>query len=93
MFVDVIPGADHKAYAERLFAAERAASKADTGCERFVVLEQIGLLQNHFTLSSVWHDAGAFAAHEGSSHTRAFRKALQPLIGSPVDERVNTRIE
>ena len=92
LFVDILPGGNHTAVAERLFASEAAAAKADAACDRFAVLEQSGL-PNHYILYSVWRDASAYAAHESSAHTRRLRKRLQPLIGSPIDERLYRRLE
>ena len=43
--------------------------------------------KNHFVLLEVWQDQVARAAHAKSEGTVAFRKALQPLLHSPYDER------
>jgi quinol monooxygenase YgiN len=52
------------------------------------VLQQIGA-PNHFTLVEGWADRGAFEAHEASAAARALRAKLQPILGSPFDERLH----
>ena len=85
-FVDILP--NRAAEGERLILAEAAAARADRGCAGMLVLQQQGL-PNHFTVVATWRERRAFEDHEGSAHTLAFRTALQPLLGSPLDERLN----
>ena len=75
-----------------LLQTEAAASRNDDGCESVQVLQQAGL-PNHVTVVTTWRNTAARAAHDGSLHTRSFRTMIQPLIGSPYDERVNTVAE
>jgi quinol monooxygenase YgiN len=60
----------------------------DPGFVRFDLLQDNGP-SNHFTLIEVWKDSKAFAAHESADHTKRFREKLQPLLGSPFDERLD----
>ncbi len=67
------------------FAAE---SRHDPGVVRFELLEDNGR-HNHFTLVEVWENSKAFDAHEAAEHTKNFREKLQPMLGSPFDERLH----
>jgi quinol monooxygenase YgiN len=38
----------------------------------------------------VWDNQAAFEAHLEANHTKQFREKLQPMLGSPFDERLHT---
>ena len=63
------------------------ASRQEPGNLRFDVLQHT-MRGNHFTVIEQWRDQNALDAHVGTPHARAYRDALQPLTGSPLDERV-----
>jgi quinol monooxygenase YgiN len=42
---------------------------------------------NHFTVVEVWQDQKALDAHRAAAHTKEYRDTLQPVSGSPLDER------
>jgi quinol monooxygenase YgiN len=44
---------------------------------------------NHFTIVSVWENQNAFNDYLSAESTRSFREKLQPMLGSPYDERVH----
>jgi quinol monooxygenase YgiN len=67
------------------FAAE---SKRDPGVVRFEVLQQDSRA-NHYTIVEVWQTRQAFEAHSAAEHTKRFREKLQPMLGSPFDERLH----
>lgn len=67
------------------FAAE---SKKDPGVVRFEVLQQDSRA-NHYTMVEVWQTRPAFEAHSAAEHTKRFREKLQPMLGSPFDERLH----
>jgi quinol monooxygenase YgiN len=69
----------------RKFAAD---SRKVLGCVRFELLQQSDR-NNHFALLEVWQDQAAFDAFTGADQTRQFRAQIQPLLGSPFDERVH----
>jgi quinol monooxygenase YgiN len=69
-----------------LLKEQRAASRKDAGNVRFEVLQRVGQ-PNHFLILEAWMDSGARNAHAKAAHTVAFRKALQPHLYSPYDER------
>ncbi len=64
----------------------RRDSLQDPGEKEFHVLQEIGR-PNHFTLVEEWTDRKAY---DIASHTRHFRDQLQPMLGSPFDERLHT---
>ena len=61
-------------------------SRAEEGCLRFDVLQNV-MRPNHFTVVEVWRDQQALDAHRAAAHTREYRDWLQPVAGSPLDER------
>jgi quinol monooxygenase YgiN len=85
--VDVLGpnGAAEAAKALHQFAAD---SRTDPGSVRFEVLRDPDRL-NHFTIIEVWRTRQDFESHLAASHTRAFRERLQPMLGSPFDERLH----
>jgi quinol monooxygenase YgiN/beta-lactamase superfamily II metal-dependent hydrolase len=68
------------------------ASRMEDGNVRFDVVQHT-MRANHFTVVETWRDQKAFDAHVAASHTRQYRDELQPLTGSPLDERVYKAIE
>ena len=77
------------AEATRLLREFSADSQKDPGAVRFELLIQDGRL-NHFTIVEVWQSREAFEAHSGAEHTKRFREKIQPMLGSPFDERLHT---
>ena len=71
------------------FAAE---SKKDPGVVRFDVLRQDSR-GNHYLISEIWRSRQAFEAHSAAEHTKQFREKLQPMLGSPYDERVHSALQ
>jgi quinol monooxygenase YgiN len=69
-----------------------AATLKEKDCLRFEVLQQDGR-PNHFTLVATWKGKSAFDAHDSASYTKEFREKMQPLIGSPWDERLHQIIK
>jgi quinol monooxygenase YgiN len=76
------------AEATRLLKEFSADSQKDQGVVRFELLLQDGRL-NHFTIVGVWRTREAFEAHSGAEHTKRFREKIQPMLGSPFDERLH----
>jgi quinol monooxygenase YgiN len=67
------------------FAAD---SHKDKGVVRFELLVDVSR-KNHFTILSVWENQAAFDAHLEAVHTKQVREKLQPMLGSPFDERLS----
>jgi quinol monooxygenase YgiN len=63
-------------------------SHKDKGVVRFELLGDVSR-KNHFTIVSVWENQAAFDAHLEANHTKQFREKLQPMLGSPFDERLH----
>ena len=78
------------------FAADTAAllkefswdSMKDEGAIRFEVLRDVERT-NHFTVVEVWKSRKTYEAHLTASHSKPFRDRLQPMLGSPFDERLS----
>ena len=83
--VDVAPNTPAPDLLRRL--AE--TSRGEPGNVRFVVLQHLQR-GNHFTVVEQWRSDAALDEHVAAEHTREYRDALQPLTGSPLDERVYT---
>ena len=63
------------------------ASRMEAGCLRFDVLQHT-MRANHFTVVEVWVSERAHEAHVAAAHTKQYRDELQPMTGSPLDERI-----
>jgi quinol monooxygenase YgiN len=86
--VDIAGTPDVVKDATRLLREFSADSKQDPGVVRFELLLQDARL-NHFTIVEVWQTRQAFEAHSAAEHTRRFRQNIQPMLGSPFDERLH----
>ncbi len=87
-----IAGAGALAEAPGLLRRLAEESRREQGSVRFDVFQH-AMRANHFTVVEVWRDQAALDVHVGTAHTRAYRDALQPISGSPVDERVYSVVE
>ena len=68
------------------------ASRKETGNLRFDVLQHT-MRANHFTVIEAWRNQPALDAHVAAAHTKQYRDTLQPLTGSPLDERTFRAVE
>jgi quinol monooxygenase YgiN len=41
----------------------------------------------------VWENHAAFDAHLAADHSKQFREKLQPMLGSPFDERLHNILQ
>jgi quinol monooxygenase YgiN len=67
-------------------------SRKDKGCIRIEVMEQISRV-NHHMIVEVWESQAAFDAHVAAAHTVEFRRQIDPMLGSPYDERLHHSLE
>jgi quinol monooxygenase YgiN len=67
-------------------------SRKDKGFVRIEVMDQISRL-NHFSVVEVWDSQADFDAHVAAEHTVQFRHQIDPLLGSPYDERPHKIVE
>ena len=84
--VDVMP--KFTADGRELLLQFAADSRKDAGAVRIEVFEELGR-PNHSTVVEVWESRKAYDDHLGADHTRAYRAKLQPMLGSPFDERLH----
>jgi quinol monooxygenase YgiN len=75
----------------KLLSEFAAQARRDPGAVRFEVLVEPAR-RNHLTLVTVWESREAFDRHLAAEHTRAFRQRLQPMLGSPFDERLHVQL-
>ena len=68
------------------------ASRKEPGNVRFDVVQHT-MRANHFTVVEVWRDTKALDAHVAAAHTKQYRDTLQPMTGSPLDERVYKSVD
>ena len=84
-YVDLMPNyADDGSKLLQQYASD---CRKEKGLVRFELFHDIGR-KNHFTMVGAWENRAAFDAHLESDHTRQFREKLQPMLGSPLDERL-----
>ena len=67
-------------------------SRKERGNLRFEVVQH-AMRANHFTVMEAWASEDDLAAHAAAAHTRKYRDTLQPISGSPLDERVLRAVE
>jgi quinol monooxygenase YgiN len=63
------------------------ASRKEEGNVRFDVLQHT-MRANHFTVIEAWQNQKALDTHAAAKHTREYRDGLNPIAGSPLDERI-----
>lgn len=88
--VDTVGGP--QADAPGLLTRLAEASRREQGCLRFDVLQHT-MRPNHFTVVETWQSQNALDAHAAAMHTKQYRDRLQPISGSPLDERVYKAVE
>jgi quinol monooxygenase YgiN len=86
--VDVAPNSQVAVLLKRL----SEASRKEPGNLRFDVVQHT-MRANHFTVIEHWRNQEALDAHVAAAHTRQYRDELQPMTGSPLDERAYTSVE
>jgi quinol monooxygenase YgiN len=87
--VDTLPGNGPGAKLLQQYAAD---SRKDKGAVRIELYVQTSR-PNHFSMVEVWENQQAFEAHEAAAHTKKFREDIQPMLGSPFDERLHQIVE
>lgn len=84
--VDVLP--PFTAAARDLLRQFAVDSRKDAGAERIEVFEELSR-PNHSTVVELWKSRKAYEDHLASDHVRRYRAKLQPMLGSPFDERLH----
>ena len=90
--VDIGGGPQAQADALGLLRQLADASRKEQGSVRFDVLQH-AMRANHFTVVETWQRLEALDAHRAAPHTKQYRDAVQPMTGSPLDERVFTAVD
>lgn len=90
--VDIAGGPQAQADALGLLRQLADASRKEQAGVRFDVLQH-AMRANHFTVVETWQRMEALEAHRAAQHTRQYRDSVQPMTGSPLDERVYTAVE
>jgi quinol monooxygenase YgiN len=84
-YVDLTPNfADDGSKVLQKYASD---TRKEKGVARFELFLDIGR-KNHFTMVGAWQNRAAFDEHLEADHTKQFREKLQPMLGSPMDERL-----
>jgi quinol monooxygenase YgiN len=69
-----------------------ADTRKDKGVVRIEASAQISRV-NHISIYEVWENQKAFDEHVAAAHTRQFRQQIDPMLGSPYDERLHLLLE
>jgi quinol monooxygenase YgiN len=69
-----------------------ADSRKDKGIVRIEASAQISRV-NHISIYEVWENQKAFDEHVAAAHTKQFRQQIDPMLGSPYDERLHQLLE
>jgi quinol monooxygenase YgiN len=88
--VDSVP--NDAASATKMLQQYAADTRKEKGAVRIELYVQISRT-NHYSIVEVWQDQQAYDAHVAAAHTKQFRELIQPLLGSPFDERLHTILE
>jgi quinol monooxygenase YgiN len=87
-----IAGQGPQAEAPGMLRRLAEASRKESGNVRFDILQHM-MRANHFTVVEVWQSQSALDAHAAAGHSKEFRDVLQPISGSPLDERLYKSLE
>jgi len=90
--VDVAPNPQNPQAPVLLLRQLADASRKEAGNLRFDVLQHT-MRANHFTVIEAWRNQQALDAHVAAPHTKQYRDTLQPMTGSPLDERTFRAVE
>jgi quinol monooxygenase YgiN len=78
--------------AAEILRAHADTSRKEKGNLRFDVMQH-AMRANHFTVVEAWQNQAALDAHSAAPHTRQYRDSLNPITGSPLDERIYKVVE
>lgn len=88
--VDIIP--PQKDAGTKLVQQYVVDTRKDSGVVRIEAGAEISR-GNHISLVEVWQSRKAFDEHVAAAHTRQFRQQIDPMLGSPYDERLHQNLE
>ena len=87
-----IAGQGAQAQAPGMLTGLAERSRREAGNLRFDVLQHM-MRANHFTVVETWQSQAALDAHAAAAHTKEYRDVLQPISGSPLDERLYKAVD
>ena len=87
---DIIP--PQTAAGTKLVQQYVADTRKDQGLVRVEASAEISRV-NHISIVEVWQNQKAFDEHLAAPHTRQFRQQIDPMLGSPYDERLHHSLE
>lgn len=90
--VDFAPNPQAQQAPAALLTRLAEASRQEAGNLRFDVTQHT-MRANHFTVVEGWRNQQAFDAHVAAAHTKQYRDTVQPMTGSPLDERVYRAVD
>jgi quinol monooxygenase YgiN len=88
--VDIIP--PQKDAGTKLVQQYVTDTRKDQGLVRVEAGAEISR-GNHISIVEVWQNKKAFDEHVAAAHTRQFRQQIDPMLGSPYDERLHQSVE
>ena len=88
--VDIIP--PQKAAGTKLVQQYVVDTRKDPGLVRIEAGSEISR-DNHISIEEVWENRKAYDDHVANAHTRQFRQQIDPMLGSPYDERLHKSLE
>ena len=88
-YVDLKPAQATSGYS--LLVKQTRLEARDAGCRVARLIQEQGR-PNHYMVVETWRRAVALDARNDSESYRRFRSELQPLLASPLDERVGRQI-
>ena len=88
--VDIIP--PQKDAGTKLVQQYVIDTRKDPGLVRIEAGSEIARA-NHISIVEVWQNRKAFDQHVAAAHTREYRQHIDPMLGSPYDERLHQTLE
>jgi quinol monooxygenase YgiN len=88
--VDIIP--PQKDAGTKLVQQYVLDTRKDHGLVRIEAGAEISRA-NHISIVEVWQNKKDFDEHVAATHTRDFRQHIDPMLGSPYDERLHQSLE
>jgi quinol monooxygenase YgiN len=88
--MDIVPNAyipKNEDNAQALFKQYLPTVNGEAGLVSINVLRET-MRGNHFAMVEVWASMADFDKHSNADNTKKFRTTLQPMLGSPWDQRV-----
>ncbi len=89
IYVDLDPA--QASHGLSLLETEAEAETHSTGCLRAILIRESGR-PNHLMLIETWRSSRNLDLLKHSERYKHFRDALQPMLASPLDERVGLQI-